>query len=399
MAKSVGHTATERRKKTIYTRQFFLLCLSNVLFFSSFNIIVAELPAYLEGMGGGDYKGLIISLFTLTAALSRPFSGRLADKVGRIPVMVFGATVCCIAAVLYPVLTTVAGFLFIRFFHGFSTGFTPTGISAYVADIVPIEKRGEAMGVLGFCGNLGMALGPAVGSEIAGYWTMEIMFYTSAVVSLLSVLLIMGMKETVTDREKFKWSHLSVRWQDVYDKSVVAPAIVMGLCLFPFGVLLTLIPDMSVDVGLQNKGVFFTVMVIASMSSRLFGGRLSDRFGRVPVLIYSSLGLAGALLCIAFATGSTQLLIGSGAYGLAGGLLTPTLFAWTIDLADPKHRGRGLGTVFIALEIGIGMGALSAGWIYDGSFEMFKYAFFVPCAMTLLGFIYLLTRPDKRVAD
>src|SRR5690606_14485188 len=73
-------------KQSIFSLQFSLLCLSGFLFFGSFNMIIPELPSYLESMGGGEYKGLIVSLFTLTAGLSRPLSGKLADKVGRIPV-------------------------------------------------------------------------------------------------------------------------------------------------------------------------------------------------------------------------------------------------------------------------------------------------------------------------
>jgi len=77
-------------QERIYTRPFLLLCLSHALFAGSFNMIVPELPAYLEGMGGGDQKGLIIALFTITAGLSRPFSGKLTDTVGRLPVMYVG---------------------------------------------------------------------------------------------------------------------------------------------------------------------------------------------------------------------------------------------------------------------------------------------------------------------
>ena len=94
-------------------------------------MIIPELPGYLESMGGAEYKGLIIALFTITAMISRPFSGKLADTVGRIPVIVFGSIVCFICSLLYPVLSFVAGVLWIRLLHGFSTGFTPTGQTAY----------------------------------------------------------------------------------------------------------------------------------------------------------------------------------------------------------------------------------------------------------------------------
>ena len=71
--------------------------------------------------------------------------------------MMFGASVCFVVGLLYPLLSFVGGFLFLRFAHGFSAGFTPTGASAYVADIVPFQKRGEAMGIQSLFGSLGMA--------------------------------------------------------------------------------------------------------------------------------------------------------------------------------------------------------------------------------------------------
>ena len=100
--------------KRVYGLQFWLLCLSTFLFFTSFNMIIPELPAYLTSIGGEDYKGLIISLFTLTAGISRPFSGKLADTIGRIPVMVFGFRgVCCLCYPL-PFFRYCLGFLFAK---------------------------------------------------------------------------------------------------------------------------------------------------------------------------------------------------------------------------------------------------------------------------------------------
>ena len=178
----------------IYNRHFWLVCLSSLLFFASFNMIVPELPGYLSALGGAEYKGLIISLFAVTAMLSRPFSGKLSDTVGRVPVMMFGSIVCLICSFVYPILTSVAGFLFLRFVHGFSTGFTPTGQTAYISDIIPVERRGEAMGLLGTAGAVGMASGPAIGGMLANRAGLEVMFYCSSAFGLMSVLIILSMR-------------------------------------------------------------------------------------------------------------------------------------------------------------------------------------------------------------
>ena len=80
----------------LYTRPFLLLCASHALFAASFNMMIPELPSYLASLGGADYKGLIIALFTITAGVSRPFSGKLADTIGRLPVMYVGTFACVV---------------------------------------------------------------------------------------------------------------------------------------------------------------------------------------------------------------------------------------------------------------------------------------------------------------
>ncbi|MDX5442668.1 MAG: MFS transporter, partial [Hymenobacteraceae bacterium] len=271
-------------KSGVYGLQFGLLCLSSFLFFASFNMIIPELPNYLTSLGGEEYKGLIIALFTLTAGLSRPFSGKLADKVGRIPVMIFGALVCFVCGFFYPLTTTVAGFLFLRLIHGFSTGFKPTGTSAYVADIIPMQRRGEAMGLLGLSGSLGMAAGPALGATIAVRYNLDVMFYASSVAALLSLLVLVGMKETVANKHKFRAGLLKISWAEIFEPRVIAPSIVMLLTVFAFGTVLTIIPDFSEYLGVKNKGLFFSCFTIASLAIRFLAGRASDKYGRIRVL-------------------------------------------------------------------------------------------------------------------
>ncbi|GAA4442103.1 hypothetical protein GCM10023188_41390 [Pontibacter saemangeumensis] len=236
----------------VYGVQFGLLCLSSFLFFSSFNMIIPELPDYLSSLGGAEYKGLIISLFTLTAGLSRPFSGKLADKVGRIPVMVVGGAVCIIAGFMYPLTATVSAFLLLRLLHGFSTGFTPTGTAAYVADVVPVGRRGEAMGLIGLSGSLGMAAGPAVGGAIANQFSVDAMFYVSSLAAFLSVGVLARMHETLDTPHRFRMGLLKISRSELFEPRVLAPCIVMLFSTFAYGTILTIIPDFSEHLGIRN---------------------------------------------------------------------------------------------------------------------------------------------------
>jgi len=370
--------------------QFFLLCLSSFLFFSSFNMIIPELPDYLAKLGGEEYIGLIIALFTVTAGLSRPFSGKLADKIGRIPVMVVGSVVCFFAGFLYPLVSSVAAFLFLRFLHGFSTGFKPTGTSAYVADLIPRHKRGEAMGILGFSSSTGMALGPALGGYVAVNYSTDVMFYLSSVFALISVLVLIGMKETLEPREKFRPALLKIKKSDVFEPRVIDAALVLMLSVFSFGVVLTLVPDLSTSLGIENKGLFFSYFTIASLFVRIIGGRASDKFGRVVMLKWSNLVLMIALVLIGFSATKFFFLFAAVIFGIGVGLNYPAIMAWAIDLSDENHRGRAMATVYIALEIGIGTGAVIAGWIYQGITSNLAFAFWTAALFSFLALIYLV---------
>ncbi|WP_420580680.1 MFS transporter [Reichenbachiella sp.] len=383
---------------SIFTLQFALLCLSGFLFFGSFNMIIPELPSYLDGLGGGEYKGLIIALFTVTAGLSRPFSGKLADKVGRIPVMVVGALVSGIAALIYPLVTGIIGFFALRFFHGFSTGFKPTGTSAYVADIVPADRRGEAMGIVGFFSSLGMAAGPAIGSFIASSAGLNAMFYSSSAFAILSVLILIGMKESLKDREKLSVSHFYVKPNEVFEPNVISPSLMMMLSVFSFGAILTVIPDLSDQLGFPNRGLFFTFFTIASLLVRIVAGKASDKYGRIPVLRVGSMILLVAMLLLANTDNQTMFVISGVAFGLGVGICSPTIFAWTIDLSNEAHRGRGIATMYIALEIGIGMGAFLSGLIYNNELANISLVFYIASATVLIGLIYLYSNPVKKLA-
>src|SRR5690606_21781638 len=183
----------------IYNLPFALLCMSSLLFSASFNMLIPELPAYLSSLGGAEYKGLIIALFTLTAGISRPFSGKLTDTIGRVPIMAIGSIVCFICGFLYPILSSVAGFLFLRLIHGFSTGFKPTATAAYIADIIPKGRWGEALGLHGISFSIGMAIGPALGSFIVLHSDINILFYCSSIFALLSIVILFNMKETLVN--------------------------------------------------------------------------------------------------------------------------------------------------------------------------------------------------------
>jgi MFS family permease len=380
----------------IYNIHFGLVCLSSLLFSASFNMLIPELPAYLSSLGGGEHKGLIIALFTLTAGISRPFSGRLTDTLGRVPVMAVGSMVCFVCGFLYPVLGSVAGFLFLRLLHGFSTGFKPTATAAYVADIVPRERWGEALGIHGLCFSTGLAIGPAIGSSIRLAFSLNALFYTSSFFALMSIVILMNMKETLKVKQRFSFSILKLSRRDIIAIEVLPAAIVTLLSYVAYGAILTLIPDWSQHLGILNKGLFFMVFTIASLVIRFVAGKASDRYGRITVIKTGLIILIASLGIIGYADTVPGLLFGSVVYGVATGILSPALNAWTVDMSYPEHRGKAMATMYIALEAGIGLGALVSGWFYQDVIGMVPPIIYATGVSTLLALAYMLLRSKTR---
>lgn len=373
----------------LYSTPFLMLCLSHALFAGSFNMMLPELPNYLRSMGGAHYIGLILALFTFTAGVSRPFSGKLTDTIGRIPVMYFGVFACIACGILYPLVHTVAGFLFIRLIHGFSTGFKPTASAAYVADIVPWNRRGEAMGIMGISSSVGSSATPPIGSWMVQAFGINIMFYFSSFLALLSMLILINLPETLGGKESFRFSHLKVKKEDLFDPLALPAAIVMICCYFSYGVLLTLAPDLSDRLQAGNRGVYFTLFTLSSISTRFFAGRIADRIGRVPVLKFSIYIMILSMLVFAHSVSPAWFYWASILFGLGVGIYFPTISAWTIDLGDPAKRGRALATMYIALEIGIGGGALFAGFLTGAHIDRIPYMFYISGAMCAFAMIYL----------
>jgi len=372
-----------------FSRNFWLLSIAMFFFMLSFNLVMPELNQFITNMGGESYKGLIIALFTLAAGLARPFSGKLADTIGRKRVMYVGLAVCILASLSYIWVSAVWVFLILRFFHGFSTGFFPTGSTAMATDILPIHRRGEGMGILGAFMSIGLGAGQSLSSPLTAAFNLEVTFMLSAFSAVLSGVLMIFVQETLDNKIVFKRRLLLIKKHEIFDPLVKPVAITMFLSAYCTGVILVLVPDLSGFIGIENKGVFFMYYVVFTIIMRLGFGKTSDTKGRREVLLFAMIILFGSVVVLAMAENHLIFALAAILFGIASGLSSPSLFAWTADLSDPDHKGRGTGTMFIALEMGIMFGSISTLIIYDNTLETLQYCLYLAAVMCGLAVGYL----------
>ena len=122
----------------------------------------------------------------------------------------------------------------------------------------------------------------------------------------------------------------------------------------------------------------------------------SDVYGREIVLKISSLMMFFSLLLVGYAQTPFIFFLSAVVYGFSYGMNTPTLQAWVIDLVSHENRGRGLATMFIGLESGIGVGALVSQWVYNNDITRIDLPFYFGAFMSLIAFIYLMTQKSRQ---
>jgi MFS family permease len=138
-------------------------------------MIIPLLPFYVKTLGGagidilgmhfgiGIISGAIVAAFTFAQLLSAPMWGRFSDRVGRRPTLLIALSASAIAYLIFGFAHSLFVLFLSRVVQGAGGG-TVGVIQAYVADSTAPENRARALGWLSATTNLGVALGPVLGS-------------------------------------------------------------------------------------------------------------------------------------------------------------------------------------------------------------------------------------------
>jgi MFS family permease len=341
-------------------------------------MLIPVMPLYAAHLGAGEGQiGLIIAVFAFSAMLLRPVTGELADRIGRYPLVLAGSAIFAAAATAYPVLgLSIPTLIAIRLFHGIGMGLGPTAGTVMVADLAPPHRRGEAMGLYGMAGNASLAIAPYLGAELLERGGFGPAFAGSASLGLAALLVASRLPET---RPRATGAHRPARspaaWlAGLFHAGALYPSLLVFALFFPYGAVFTFVPLFARQRAIASVGPFFTALALSAVAVRGLAGRLADRVGRRMVAA-PSLALAGvALLVLARADSTPGLIAAAVLLGLGFGAAQPAILAMAADRVPPEARGRAVGTLYTAWELGIGSGAVLLGvWAaHRGYASMFQ---------------------------
>lgn len=382
---------SEEGKEKLWNGNFVKVFTGNFLLFFAFYVIMPILPLYLRDTFDADKQmiGVVLSGYTLTALLVRPFGGYIVDSFPRKTVLLICYFIFFIFFAGYFLAWTVMLFAIVRTLHGFSFGALTVASSTMAIDVLYPSRRAEGIGYYGLSNNLAMAIGPTVGLILYNYVTdFNYIFAVSLVTAGMGLAVDCAIKprnrSLRVDRQPISLDHffLLKGWR---------LGLSMACLSFSFGVLSNYLAIYCRDeLGMSGgTGTFFMLAAVGLMVSRLIGGR-SLRKGKIVqnAAFGATFSMFGYLL---FATVSHPVAYYSTAIiiGLGNGHMFPAYQSMFINLASNSQRGTANSTLLTSWDVGIGLGVLAGGAVAESI--SYHSAFMAAAAVNVAGVVVFHT--------
>ncbi len=183
-------------------------------------------------------------------------------------------------------------------------------------------------------------------------------------------------------------------------KPLRALCIVVIIDVLGFGVLIPLIPYMAIRYGAPPElntpilGIYSLCQLLAAP----LWGRLSDRYGRRPILLSSMLGACGSYLILAFTHSLAALFLSRALAGFMAGNLAAAM-AYASDISAPADRAKTMGMVGAAIGVGFMLGPLVGGALAGEHLQTANFlrpALLSACLSVVAMMLVLFMLPESR---
>ena len=381
-------------KDRLWNANYWRVMTANFSMSFAFYLLTPLLPLYLTDRFGAskDMIGLVLSGYTITALLVRPFSGFLVDSFPRKRVLLISLFVYFICFSGYLAAGTLLLFAIVRTIHGAPFGACTVANSTMAIDVLPSSRRNEGIGYYGLSNNVATAIAPTVGIFLYRYTAnFELLFWLAFLVAGVGFLADYTIKtpQKPVQAVKLTWS---------LDRFFLLKGWAIGVNMAFFGLCYGVLSNYLAIYGKEilnitgGTGTYFMLLAIGLIISRIQGGRML-RKGRLTHnaaegIIISTIGYTLFVACpnMVGYYGSALLI------GLGNGHMWPASQNMIIAMAQNNQRGTANSTILTSWDLGMGLGVLLGGAIVE--YADYSTAFWWIAVMHVLGalFFFLVTR-------
>jgi MFS transporter, DHA1 family, tetracycline resistance protein len=348
-----------------------------------FGLVVPFLPGVARNLGASDFVAtLVAASFSLMQFLFIPLWGRLSDRVGRRPVLLWSIAASAVGMALLGFARTLPLLFVARLWSGIATANIAVA-QAYIADVTTPQTRAKGMGLIGMGFGLGFIIGPFVGGVLGHYEVMgqqgTLAAFAAAGLSVINfVLAWRTLPESLGPERRGKTGGERRRIFDLAAVRQVTKIPGMGVTLVISFFVVFWFSGLEVTFRLftedafgmtiaETGGVFAFVGMVAVVVQGGLIHRLSRRFGEVKLirtgLFLLALGFAADAL--AASIGQWFLYVASLFVAGGNGLYNPSLTSYTSQKAPPEIQGLSLGVVQSLAALARVLGPPTGGLAYQ----------------------------------
>lgn len=376
-------TKVKAAKETLLSRNFIIIVIGICALYISYQVTGSMLSTFVNSLGNGAKVTGILSLaWTISAVIVRPIAGGLCDVKGTKIIALIGAIVFAIGLFAMSFFSNAFIILILRIVQACGHACIITASLTAAQKVVPKSRAGEgafyfngipqpASQFIG--GNLGVALvgvGVAYGFVANGdyFWVFTcsaVLAFVALAANLLQTKNVeVNVNESVV-KEKEDQKVQVTGIARIIEVSAILPASIYLLGAIGFDGLQAYVALYALTYStLASVALFFTANGITQFILILFAGRITDKFGNLPVLIPAF--LFGASSTIYLLLGGMNFFVLGVLWGLGVGLLKSPCMAMAMRRSPKGREGATQGTLNIALGGGLGFSIFLWGFVIDG---------------------------------
>ncbi len=372
----------------LWTKDFILLGLANLLMSIGFYFLMPTLPIYVvdQLQASKGEVGYVLAAYTLSALIIRPFTGYVIDRAGRKWIFITSFLLFAFTLGTYPLASTFMLLLFIRFFHGFLWGITGTSGATLIVDVIPPARRGQGIGIYGLSMTIAMAIGPVLALIIMGKDHYNTMFFSSMFVALVGFIILIFVRyprfET-KNKDPFTF-------RNILERRTLPIALVQLLFGATYGGVVSFITLYAKEIEIRQASPFFFIFAAGIFIARLWSGKIFDRKGPKYLVLSGIILLIAGFFILSLVKNMGGYYSSAFFIGLGTGILMPTLMAMANNVVEKHRRGAANATVITAFDLGIGSGSILLGFLSERITLGYTY---LSCTLILaFAFFYFLLK-------
>ena len=381
---------------------FVMLCIMGGLaIFSSTMAKNPALPLFIRSMGVPvSTVGFIAAASTVVGIVVSLPAGILSDLIGRRRVLLMAVFVFATAPFLYLLITSPWQLVMVRIYHGLATAILGPVAAAAIADTFE-EKRGERMAWYSSATMIGRFLAPLAGGLLIFGDNFRWVYLADGVAGVLALVAVIRLPLASTTSGS-AWQSLKQQRGNYGQQiafvfrhpGILATSGIEAVQYFAFGALETFLPiylNEKLGYSALKIGALFTVQILAATFTKPVMGRLSDRYGRVP-LISAGLMLGGmATATLILSSNYLVFAVLIAIFGLGLATVTASTSALVADLSRAEGRGGALGILSSIMDIGHSTGPMVAGVLIAAYSYQMTFGF-LGAGLVVISLIYWLGR-------